>query len=72
MWRFGFGPRQCLGKHVADLILRAIMGGLLKRYEMSLENINGNTAAEAIQLQVDSWIGLPTGKVRLTRRLDSM
>ncbi|KAL2759316.1 hypothetical protein ACRALDRAFT_2095118 [Sodiomyces alcalophilus JCM 7366] len=62
MWRFGFGPRQCLGKNVADIILRVIVAELLKRYQLSVveeEGING------VELQADSWIGLPDGRVRM-------
>ncbi|KAK7178677.1 cytochrome p450 oxidoreductase [Paraphaeosphaeria sporulosa] len=65
MWRFGFGPRQCLGKHVADIILRVIIAELLKRYEIILEE---ETGKDAVHLQIDSWIGLPSGRVRLLPR----
>jgi gliotoxin/aspirochlorine/mycotoxins biosynthesis cytochrome P450 monooxygenase len=29
-WRFGFGPRQCLGKYVADLLIRSLFVCLLR------------------------------------------
>lgn len=35
-WRFGFGPRQCMGKYVADLIIRAILVYLVKKYHLGL------------------------------------
>jgi cytochrome P450 len=35
-WRFGFGPRQCLGKYVVDVIIRAILAHLLLHYRLRL------------------------------------
>lgn len=35
-WRYGFGPRQCLGKHLADLILRILLIELLETYDLYL------------------------------------
>ncbi|KAI0452596.1 cytochrome P450 [Xylaria acuta] len=35
-WRFGFGPRQCLGKYVVDIVLRAIVAFLVEDYQLSL------------------------------------
>ncbi|KAI1778797.1 cytochrome P450 [Hypoxylon cercidicola] len=33
-WRFGFGPRQCLGKFVVDLIIRVLMAHLVENYRL--------------------------------------
>ncbi|RJE25395.1 Cytochrome P450 [Aspergillus sclerotialis] len=33
-WRFGFGPRQCMGKYVADTLIRAILVHLVENYEL--------------------------------------
>ena len=63
MWRFGFGPRQCLGKNVADIILRVIIAELLKRYRFKIVQEEGT---DGVELQADSWIGLPNGRVKLT------
>lgn len=63
MWRFGFGPRQCLGKNVADIILRVIMAELLKRYQLKIVQEEGT---DGVELQANSWIGLPNGGVQLT------
>ncbi|KAG6988941.1 cytochrome P450 monooxygenase [Physcia stellaris] len=35
-WRFGFGPRTCMGKHVTDLIIRAVLVHLALNYRLSL------------------------------------
>ena len=35
-WRFGFGPRQCMGKYVADLMTRTLLVLLLERWELVL------------------------------------
>ncbi|PTB75340.1 cytochrome P450 [Trichoderma longibrachiatum ATCC 18648] len=63
MWRFGFGPRQCLGKNVADIILRVIVAEILRCYRI---DIVGKEGIDGIGLQADSWIGLPDCKARLT------
>ncbi|KAJ4288097.1 hypothetical protein N0V90_012114 [Kalmusia sp. IMI 367209] len=34
-WRFGFGPRTCLGKYVAELILRNVIVEVLERWQIS-------------------------------------
>ncbi|KAM0255922.1 hypothetical protein ACHAQJ_005323 [Trichoderma viride] len=63
MWRFGFGPRQCLGKNIADIILRVIIAEMLRGYQL---DILDERKHDEIELQADSWIGLPDGIVRLT------
>ncbi|KAL1856874.1 hypothetical protein Daus18300_010637 [Diaporthe australafricana] len=35
-WRFGFGPRQCLGKYVVDLIIRTVVAQLVEGYRLRL------------------------------------
>lgn len=34
-WRYGFGPRQCLGKYTADIVIRAVLLHLVKNYKLS-------------------------------------
>jgi hypothetical protein len=69
MWRFGFGPRQCLGKNMADIIIRVIIAELLKRYR--LEAVQDSGTAGVVELQAESWLGLPDGRVRLTPLIPS-
>ncbi|KAL6895114.1 cytochrome P450 [Trichoderma evansii] len=64
MWRFGFGPRQCLGKNVADIILRVIVAEVLRDYKLE---IIGEKTHDEIKLQADSWIGLPDAIIRLKK-----
>ena len=35
-WRFGFGTRTCMGRYVADSILKTILVHLVKNYKLSL------------------------------------
>ncbi|OQE22454.1 hypothetical protein PENSTE_c010G06141 [Penicillium steckii] len=35
-WRFGFGPRQCMGKYVTDIIIRAAVVNLVQNYNLRL------------------------------------
>ncbi|KAI1458185.1 putative cytochrome P450 oxidoreductase GliC-like protein [Annulohypoxylon moriforme] len=36
-WRFGFGPRTCLGKYVAEFLLRTVVVEILENWQISLE-----------------------------------
>ncbi|KAL7952875.1 cytochrome P450 [Trichoderma compactum] len=63
MWRFGFGPRQCLGKNVADIILRVIVAEMVRCYQVDKM---GKDGIDDIELQAGSWIGLPDCMVKLT------
>jgi cytochrome P450 len=56
-WRYGFGPRQCLGKHVVDLIIRGILAHLLAHYSLSLhETSHWNRSP-------DTWISHPDSTI---------
>ncbi|KAI1359996.1 putative cytochrome P450 oxidoreductase GliC-like protein [Xylaria arbuscula] len=36
-WRFGFGPRTCLGKYLADLILRSVVIEIVEHWKVKLD-----------------------------------
>ncbi|GAW26922.1 putative cytochrome P450 monooxygenase [Rosellinia necatrix] len=38
-WRFGFGPRTCLGKYLAELIIRSVIIEILGNWHVDLEDI---------------------------------
>ncbi|KAJ5789837.1 cytochrome P450 oxidoreductase GliC [Penicillium psychrosexuale] len=62
LWRFGFGPRQCLGKYLADLFLKTLLAHIVENYRIemkdaspvSLDDLKGNSAG---------WINLATEDV---------
>lgn len=57
MWRFGLGPRQCLGRYFADRMLRAITAEMILKFEIGLDDIGAEIGRE--NLQEESWVGLP-------------
>ncbi|KAL5364140.1 cytochrome P450 [Aspergillus floccosus] len=61
-WRFGFGPRQCMGKYVADVILRATLAHLVKNFDLS---ITTDTWAR----DKETWITHPDVLVQCRKRL---
>ncbi|GIK07526.1 hypothetical protein Aspvir_003192 [Aspergillus viridinutans] len=52
-WRFGFGPRQCMGKYAADAVIRATLVYLLQQYNLSLREEGDWTRDQ------ESWITHP-------------
>ena len=58
-WRFGFGPRQCLGKYVADLIIRSLLVELVQNFDLGLE-----AKEEEWKRDLEVWIDHPD--LRLT------
>ncbi|KAJ8131417.1 hypothetical protein O1611_g2213 [Lasiodiplodia mahajangana] len=60
-WRFGFGPRQCLGKFVVDLIIRVIVAKLVEEYEP------GFTETTQWEKHPSTWILHPDTKILCKR-----
>ena len=61
-WRFGFGPRQCMGKYVADLVIRVLLEHLMRNYRLQAGEEEGVWARNA-----DVWITHPDSLVRCER-----
>jgi len=55
-WRYGFGPRQCLGKHVADLIIKNLLVYVVSNYKLLLQKEEKNNK---MCLASGSWITHP-------------
>ena len=63
-WRFGFGPRVCLGRHVADLIIKVLVVELVKGWELRLEREQG----KEWEWDEETWIHHPSMRITCVRR----
>ncbi|KAF5591245.1 cytochrome P450 monooxygenase monooxygenase [Fusarium subglutinans] len=66
-WRFGFGPRQCMGKYVADMMLKVILVHLVEGFELQLTG----DQAEEWKRDPDTWINHPEMKLKCMIRQKS-
>jgi cytochrome P450 len=64
MWRFGFGPRNCMGRILAEKILRITLIELIKDYEFSVCR-KGSEDPEGDQ---ESWITHPDVRIAFRQR----
>lgn len=62
-WRFGFGPRQCMGKAAADLIIRALLVHLVENYRLDLLEDSQEWARNG-----EVWINHPVTKLKCEKR----
>ena len=62
-WRYGFGPRQCLGKHVADLVIRSLLVLFLPTHKLSLRHDSSDW-----QRLEEVWINHPDMELECRRR----
>ncbi|CZT16511.1 related to trichodiene oxygenase cytochrome P450 [Ramularia collo-cygni] len=61
-WRFGFGARQCMGKHAADLIIRQAIVHLVQNYDLALQD------SAAWTRDPKTWITHPDFELLCTER----
>lgn len=64
-WRFGFGPRQCMGKYLADLVIRMLLVELVEGFELDMgrEDRAGIWGRDR-----ETWINHPKMLVKCERR----
>lgn len=62
-WRFGFGPRQCMGKYVANLIIRSLLVHLVDNYDLSLLK-----TGEEWNRDPETWINHPQMQLKCESR----
>ncbi|KAI4958680.1 hypothetical protein J4E86_004285 [Alternaria arbusti] len=65
MWRYGFGPRQCMGKFVADRMLRSIVASIVKEWQVKLRPQDANSN---YSVNPDEWITHPDIRLVCTKR----
>ncbi|CAI6288229.1 unnamed protein product [Periconia digitata] len=64
-WRFGFGPRLCLGKHVADVMIKALIYELVQRSELVVgEN-------DEWRWDEECWINHPAMEIKCVNNNES-
>jgi cytochrome P450 len=56
MWRFGFGPRNCMGRYLAEKMLRVAAVYFVRGYELSVE---GGKEDGIFEVNPESWITHP-------------
>ena len=61
-WRYGFGPRQCLGKAVADTLLKSLLAYMVERFEMRLGD-GASTDGKDWEKKAGAWINSPAQEV---------
>lgn len=64
-WRFGFGPRQCMGKYVADLIIRMLLVELVDRFELVMRDEDVEAVWERNR---ETWISHPKILVKCEKK----
>jgi gliotoxin/aspirochlorine/mycotoxins biosynthesis cytochrome P450 monooxygenase len=57
-WRFGFGPRQCMGKYVVDIVIRATLAHLVAHYRLGLQETSN------WDKDPETWIAHPNTELR--------
>jgi cytochrome P450 len=64
-WRFGFGPRKCMGQYVADILMRNVLVYLVENYDLELVVAK---SLEGMGRIPDVWINHPQTQVRCRKR----
>jgi len=64
MWRFGFGPRVCMGQHIAEKMMRVALVLLVGEYEFKVPESSdgregGKREGEDMETSPESWITTP-------------
>ncbi|KAL3961321.1 hypothetical protein ACCO45_002844 [Purpureocillium lilacinum] len=62
-WRFGFGPRQCMGKFVADMMIRVLLVHLVENYDLGMLDVDKKWERDP-----ENWINHPLMKLKCDLR----
>jgi cytochrome P450 len=61
-WRYGFGPRLCMGRYLADVMIKAMIVEIVGRFDLSLDKDSEWNWDE------ESWIHHPAMEIQCTKR----
>ena len=64
MWRFGFGPRMCMGRFLAETVLRMVVVELVRERELSVVEDDDRL----IRVDPNSWITHPDVRIAYKSR----
>ena len=64
-WRFGFGPRKCMGQFVADILMRNVLVHLADNYDLGMVK---SGSLEAWGRNADVWINHPQMQLKCVKR----
>ena len=73
MWRFGFGPRVCMGQHIAEKMMRVALVLLVGEYEFKLSESPSRRKGDKgeggdMETSPESWITTPNVLVECQSR----
>ncbi|KAK1140027.1 hypothetical protein N8T08_010936 [Aspergillus melleus] len=63
---FGYGPRKCLGQHIADKIIKSVVFHLFSKYRVSLQPMQAIDGD--FKVDKTSWVALYDVDLRLEKR----
>ncbi|KAF4986632.1 hypothetical protein FGRMN_10746 [Fusarium graminum] len=63
---FGYGPRKCLGQHIANNIVKAVVCHMFSKYKLSLQPVKGLEGD--FKVDKTSWVGLYDVDLKLEER----
>jgi cytochrome P450 len=58
LWRFGFGPRQCLAQALADTMLKCLVVYLIEKYKVSIPEALVRGKEDWKQRKPDTWFSM--------------
>jgi cytochrome P450 len=67
-WRFGFGPRQCMGKYVADLVVRELLVQLVQCYDLGLMLKESKEGSDEWVRNPAVWIDHPDLQIKCVKK----
>ncbi|CAI6331123.1 unnamed protein product [Periconia digitata] len=65
-WRYRFGPRQCLGKNVADILIKVLLAYMVEDYDLSCA-VGDKLIDGKMDRVADTWIASSNATIACDR-----